>query len=234
VTVDRVYSDGVLKTVTSDYTVDHTTINGRLYTLVNFISDQTDNVVTADVTGFESVGNGSGSTLTGMDALAHLYTNFIKGDYQAGNWASTDGDINTTSFSAVQTILAGRGAQKVSQRFGGDEKGTLGMDAVNSFCKSLRVDAFHTGLGKLAVAFNNPFDTTLSYSGTRLVTYDKAEISPLRLVWDKTRFATRVLASFLFSPAAGAFVQKIEVADLSASESVQADLSLDWSYRSLL
>ena len=234
VTVDRVYSDGVLKTLTSDYTVEHETVNGRLYTLLTFNADQTDKAVTADVTGYESVGDGSGLTLTGMDALAHLLTQWIYGDYQGGLWAATTSTINAASFSAVQTILSNLGAQKVSMRYGGDEQGTLGMDAINSFCKSLRVDAFYTGLGKLAVCFNNPFDTTLYYDDPRLVRYDRDELAPLALEWDKSRFATRVLTSFLYSPAAGAFVQKLEVKDCSATEDVQADLALDWSYRSLL
>lgn len=234
VTCDRVYSAGVLKTVTSDYTVDHTTINGRLYTLVNFISDQGTNEVTADVTGFESVGNGSGTTLTGTDALAHLLTNFVYGDYQGGNWASTTTNINSTYFSNVQTILTTLGSQKVSMRFGGDEDGMLGMDAVNSFCRTLRLDAFWTNLGKLGLAFNNPFDTTLYYSDPRLARYDRDELAPLGLDWDNSRFATRILASFLFGPAAGSFMQKLEVKDCSASEDVQTQLNLTESYRSLL
>jgi hypothetical protein len=227
-----VYLAGVLKTLTTHYTVEHETINGRLYTLVTFVSDPGEDPVTADVTGYESVGNGSGSTLTGTDALAHLLTNFIYGDYQGGNWASTTTNINSTLFTAVQTILSGLGAQKVSMRFGGDSQ-LLGMDAINQWCKTLRVDAFWTGLGKLGLCFNNPHDTTLWHDAPQLVLYPD-ELAPMRLEWDRSRLATRFMLSFLFSPAAGQFVQTLEVRDASATEDVQASLELVDSYRSLL
>lgn len=236
VTVDRVYTNGTLRTLTSDYTVEHETINGRLYTLVDFApaGDQGDAVVTADVTGFESDGDGGGATLTGTDALAHLLTNFIYGDYQGGLWASTHSSINTTLFSAAQTILANLGAQKVSMRYGGAVEGVTGADAIASFCKSLRADGFQTGPGKLGLVWNSPFDTAVSHNDPNLLKFDRDELAPLQLEWDRSRLTTGVMTSFLFQPADGNYMQKVEVRDLSASEDVRASLDLAWSYRSLL
>lgn len=231
-TVDRVYVDGVLQG--SGYTEEHETINGRLFTLIDFTSDQGDDaVVTADVTGYEDQGDGGGSTLTGADALAHLLTNFIYGDYQGGTWASTTGNINATHFATVQGLLEDIAAEKVSVRYGGDEQ-TLGMDAINEWCKTLGVDTFWTGLGKLAICYNNPLDTTLWHDTPQHVIASKDELSPFMLEWDRTRLCSRLALSFLYGSAAGQYMQQTEVTDEAATEDVLASLDLPWSHASLL
>lgn len=241
VTVDRVYNDasGTFTLISSaDYTVTHRTINGRLYTMIDWDAPGLANDVTvqADVTGYENVGDGSGTTLTGVNALKHLIVNFMFGDYQGGNWlADGTAPVSTTTFSTVQTYLTDLGWEKVSVRYGGEQQ-TVGRDAINEFCKSLQLYVFFTRAGLLGVAKDDHRSTTLWYDQPQMVRYDKDEKGDdgsLQLDYDRDSLIDRLSVQYIYNSSDGKYVQTLEVRDLSSTEPAPDSLELPWSNASL-
>ena len=236
VTVNRVYKDGI--GVSSGYSVTHPTINGRLYTLIDFVADQgVDAVITADVTGYESVGDGSGSTLTGANALKHLLVNFVYGDWQAGAWLlDATAPVHTSSFSSVQSILNTLNWQKRSRRYGGASQ-TAGLDAIAEFCTDLPLKAFFTWTGQIAVGLDDHRTTTLWYDAPRWVRWDRHDLGAegsLRIGYDDSSICNRVSGQFVRDSVRDAYAQTLEVRDLSVtSEDAAADLPMPWAHASL-
>jgi hypothetical protein len=232
VTVDRVYVDGIQ--ASSGFTITRPTINGRLFTLIDFTADQVDAEITADVQGYESVGDGSGTLLTGVDCLKHCLVNFVYGDYQGGNWASVGTvPINTTSFTTAQSFLTDMGWQKVSRRYGGESK-TSGMELIGDICKSLQLMAFFTRAGLISVAADDHRTTTLWYDEPRWLRYDQYEVGDsFRLDYDRDSIIDRLSIQYIYSEADGKFVQTLEVRDFSLTEENADELLLTWSSASL-
>lgn len=241
VTVDRVYNDATgafILISASDYTVTHRTINGRLFTMIDWdapgLAD--DVTVQADVTGYESVGDGSGTTLTGVNALKHLIVNFMFGDYQGGNWlADGTAPVSTTTFSTVQTYLTDLNWQKVSVRYGGGSQ-TEGRSAVNEFCQTLQLNAFFTRAGLLGVAKDDHRSTTLWYDQPQLVRYDrdeKGDDGSLQLDYDRDSLIDRLSIQYIYNSSDQKYVQTLEVRDLGSTEPAPDGLELPWSHASL-
>jgi hypothetical protein len=237
--VPRVYDNAsgsfLQKTVVTDYNITHPTINGRLYTLIHYVTPPAEDVeVQADVDGYEATGDGSGALLTGVDCLKHCLVNFVYGDYQGGNWASVGTvPINTTAFTAAQTFLTDMGWQKVSRRYGGEQK-TSGMELIGDFCKSLQLMAFFTRAGLISVAADDHRTTTLWYDEPRWLRYDQYEVGDsFRLDYDRDSIIDRLSIQYIYSEADGKFVQTLEVRDHSITEENADELALTWSNASL-
>lgn len=234
VTVDRVYKDGALQG--GGYSITHPTINGRLYTLIDFTSDQADAVITADVTGYESVGNGSGSLITGANVWAHFLSHFVLSDYQGGNWPATHALISSAHVTATQSYLTDMGWTKVSGYIGGDKGKATGRDANDSFCRTQLLYAFFTNGGKLAIAPDDHRVTTLSYAAPRWFRWDLDELEDsLGITYEDGRLANRVDVDFLYGAAAGSFLQNTEVIDASiTAEDLAEPLQMEYSHAGLL
>ena len=233
--VDRVYKDGALVS-SANYAITHPTIGGRLYTLIDFTSDQGDTaVITADVQGYEVTGDGSGALLTGVDVLKHWLSNFVYGDWPVGAtgglWLATASVINTTHFTTAQSFLTEMGWEKVSGYIGGTAK-PAARDVFDEFCRSLRLYAFFTNLGKLAVLPDDHRTVTLWHDSPRHFRWDLHEVGGSFDVppYDRAGLATRLQVEYLHSETAGQYVQKIEVRDNSITEDAPASLALPWSH----
>jgi len=233
VTVDRVYVDGIQ--TGSGFTITRPTINGRLFTLIDFTADQGDAEITADVQGYESQGDGGGTLLTGVDCLQHALVNFVYGDYQGGLWASVGSvPINTTAFTTVQSFLTDMGWQKVSRRFGGPDK-TSGMELIGDICRSLQLMAFFTRDGLISVAADDHRTTTLWYDEPRWLRFDEYEVGDsFRLDYDRDSIIDRLSVQYIYSETDGKFVQTMEVRDHSITEENADELALTWSNASLV
>lgn len=234
VTVDRVYKDGTL-TSASNYTATHPTINGRLYTLIDFTADQVDAVITADVTGYETAGDGTSDAITGVDALAHLLSNFVFGDYQGGNWGATSAFISSALFTTAQSFLTDMGWEKVSRRYGGESQ-TNATTAIAELCSSLQLNAFFTNAGLFAVAPDDHRALTLWYDQPRWVRYDldeAGEEGSLRIEYDRDSITDRISVQYILDSAGNKYVQTTEVRDVSITEQNASDLQLPWSHASL-
>src|SRR5574341_1554011 len=113
--VDPVYSDGVLKTLGADYSLSFPVSNsGRTYTRVTFVAAQGTKAITADMEGYESVGDGSGALVENpVEEFKHLLVNWIFNDYKSGTWfADSTAPVDVPMFRTLAAQFAGaRGAR---------------------------------------------------------------------------------------------------------------------------
>lgn len=162
--VPRVYIGATLKTVVTHYNLSYPIVGGRQYTVVTFTSDPgADPVVTADVDGIETVGDGSGTLISNpADMLKHLLVNWIFGDYRKGAWLlDATAPVDTTLFSAASTFISSfLGVTAFARRIG--EQQRTGTDELNQWCSDLEIPAFWTNAGKIGISV---FDHTLQDSG---------------------------------------------------------------------
>ncbi len=229
----RVYKNKLLQT--SGYTVLHQLLTGRLYTLIQFTAPlAATDVVTADVIGFDAVGDGTGALLTGVNALKHLVVHFLYGDWQSGPWlADATAPVSTAHFAAAQAWLVSQGWDRVSGRYGGDRQ-TTGLDAINEFAQG-RVFPTFTWDSKLAVAVDDHHPPAVHHDGTGLVRFDLDLVGekPFRMDWDDAGLCDRVTCSYLYAEEPGKYVFTAEVRDLSLSDESAGTLNLPWSHAGL-
>ncbi len=235
----RVYSAGVLKTVTTDYTVSRTTVNGRYYTIVTFLADQGTNAVTADVEGYDTVGDGTGTLIYDpVSVMLHFITNFILNDYSRGLWTATDATFfDTASWTAVQGLLNDRagGAAFTCSRYLSNQ--VTGKSALEEFCQSFGLLPYWTNAGLLALAIDDP---TMAYPDTYpLSPFIRWEdVRGLRQRRDAGKQAHRVIATFETITSGGTGTSsstsvpkemwQIEVYDANSAANQDDHISLAW------
>lgn len=237
-TVERVYKDGT-QVSPAGYSIVHPTIKGRLYTLIDFTSDQgATAVITADATGYTANADGTGGVLTGLDALLHLLVNFVWGDATGVSWlSSSTAPIDTIAFAAAQDFLEAIGRAKVSRRYGGESQ-TTGLAAIGEFCANEpQVKAYFTADGLLAFAPDDHRVTTLFHDGTQRIRHDKelaerGSPGALALPYNRSQIASRVTVKSIYDDVRGQFATSLEVRDLSSSEDAATDMPAPWSHAS--
>lgn len=219
--IDRVYVDGVQ--TGSGWSTSYVTVSGRIYTLVDFTTDQGDSEITVDAHGYESVGDGSGSTITNpATQWAHRLTNFVLGDYMTGSWLSTNALIDSTTLSAAESYFTSLGAK--SSFYDADLR--TGHDITAQFCNSWRMRAWWTMAGKVATGYENPFASV--YAGTRWRWY-RDELGPLSLEENDWQVTSRIVVRQAYSSSQGSYLATLEVTDPSISAETQESLDLEWS-----
>jgi hypothetical protein len=116
--VSRVFVAGLQ--VTSNFTVIHPTVNGRVYTVIQWTgSAPPDGAITADVQGYETVGDGTGTLIENeANILKHLLVNFIYGDATSLWLADATAPVDTTAFASAAAIL-----DRGGRRAGGSSTG---------------------------------------------------------------------------------------------------------------
>jgi hypothetical protein len=229
--VPRVYVDGAQ--VASGWEIQYPTKNGRQFTVIAFTTSQGDAAITADVQGYETVGDGSGSVITDPVAqFAHLLDHAIFGDHQAGNWVAqgTNAPIDATSFTAATAYFATARGYKGSRRIAGSQRS--GEDLVNEVASSLEVKLYWTYGGKIGIAILDPALTGI-YTDTGWLRGDQDEIDWGGQQQDPDTVRDRITASFLFNSTQGAYLQTIEARDPSITEQSAETISLPWSHAAL-
>lgn len=157
--IDRVYGDGARLTNggATAYSITHPTVNGRVFTLIDFVTGQGSAVITADGTGVEAVGDGTGALLTSPpDQLKHVLSNLVFSRNTSGVWSSDSSLVDVATFTAVKTFL--------SKRAGGvDYYGSMyidgeqtAMEILDAFAESFQVNVIITRAGKVALAARDP------------------------------------------------------------------------------
>lgn len=238
ITIDRVYKNDTLQT--SGWTTLHTTINGRLYTLIDFTTPPAvTDVVTADITGYTDGTDGAGDLLTGADALKHLLVNWVypAEDWKSGAWlADATAPVSVAHFAEMQTFLEAMGWEPVSKQFGG-EKRLTGEEGLNSFCQSFgkagSIGSLVTPDGKIAVRPNDHRTTVLYQSGTRHLRHEKnvvaAEPDEFSLQHERTLLTDRINVRYLPNAVDDSYKWALEVRDLAVARGASSDLELPWS-----
>jgi hypothetical protein len=227
-TLDRVFSDAVLKVLTSDYTITHPIVNsGRLSTVVTFVVAQGTKAITADVQGLEHVGDGSGALieLTALQ-IKHLLVNFAVGDWKNGAWlADSTARVDASSFAAHAARYPNA---KGSRRILASEKGQP-IDELNAWSKSWEARLYWNNQGNIAVAVD-PIQQTNIYMDETWLRYDGAQ-RPMSLVlnpdWDG--LISSVASQYQYGESAGKYLGVLEVQDPTATIDQPDSISLPWS-----
>jgi hypothetical protein len=225
--VDRVYADGA--NLPTGWSVTHPVLNsGRIATALKFTTNQGSKAITADVQGYESVGDGTGTLLdNGADQIQHLLSNFVFGDYRAGAWLSTSALIDATSWETVRAYLQTYGGGSSRRIFGDQRKG---VDVLNEWAASTDVKLFWTAGGELGAAIVDPGARDI-YSDTAWLRNDDGVGGRFAAKWspDWESLVDRIDVQFLYGEAAGKYLRSVTVADPSLGYEAGDSLQLPWS-----
>lgn len=217
--VIAVFSDGVRKTLTTDYTVTNAIVNGRAYTLIDFIADQGTKAVTADVKGMETVGDGSGTLISNpADVFAHIVNNWIYSDYKSGAWTSTVAMVETTRLTALQSYFSAAGFEAsvhISSKM-------TGMSFVSQFLETYQLKAWWEG-GKIAVGLDDPTDFSAPY------VLKADEVDGWRLNYPMSDAIDRIDASYSYFDSDSSYRQYLTVQDLQTGEGAPEQIDLRYS-----
>lgn len=238
--VTRVYLNGTLKTLTTDYTVSHPIVGGKLITSIDFVAETADaDVVTADAIGYESVGDGSGEAiLNPADQLRHMLANFGFGDWRLPPWNDpADYPLTLADFAAAAAHASLLGMEG-GVRLGGSAQAEKVLDVVQRWLSSnLPFRAVWSEGGKFSVLPLSHIFTGYTSTGpavpsslealfVRGMVHEigdsfrpKAEHSVLR----------RVDLSYLYGAQDQKYFQSLVVQDVSQPEEVVDAFDLLWS-----
>lgn len=237
--ITRVFVDGA--SISSGlYTTEYLTRNGRIYTVIKFDSaaDATtagvadadgvslpDVEVTCDLVGYETVGDGSGTVISGpLGQWAHWISNFVLGDYASGAWAANSSLIDSTSLTAAETRLTDIGA--IGAHYVADP--LTGIEITAKICQTYKLRVWWNYAGKIAVAKDDPHVES-PYGGTRW-RYYRDETGPFAFRDDDFQRKTRTVARSAYSASQESYLQTLEVvADAGATTELQDFMDMPWS-----
>lgn len=234
--VPNVYADGVVVNP-ANYTVDEVTINGRIYTLINFTGDQGDAIITADAYGFDVKGTsylGAEFYRIGQDFLfwpaqmQHWLANFVWGNYQRGDFlALATAPIDTASWDRVQHEYMWKRASvfgMISGRKIDEEKRAL--EYLEEGAQSFDVSLYWTGEGKIAAAIEDPAALDNYGDDPWLRPEDASIEGPENAGYE--RF-DRAKIKTGYRETLGTFAEEIEVRDQGLSLEVAETLEQRWN-----
>ena len=217
----RVYKDDVQ--VASGWTVEYLTRGGRLWTVITFTTDQGAGVITVDVLGYETVGDGSGSTITSKALqLAHFLTNFCFGESKTGNWLSTSARIDSSLTGAIASFLTARGSE--GSLVVGDAKTPAAV--VAAFCDQESIYARWTNLGKLAFGVDGIFVATYA---TETLDWYSDDQGNLPIDEEEIDLTSSIYVQHVPSSSDGNFLSSFSVDDLAATETAPDSLDMTTS-----
>ena len=223
---------------TAGYRIITPIINGRQYTLIEFnVTGAGEDEAFAeleifcDVEGIEDVGDGTGILVRNADALKHFYSNFVKGDYQSGNWLPTDPLIDNDSFDEVQLELNNLG-QDTSRRIGGTSRARKAKDEFEDWCFQLRVKVFFEEPGKLVARSFSPF-TLEVYKDDPWIREGLHDIEEPDYDVDDTGIKQRVFVNYIPRTASDDFLANIEVRDFELDGDEAETIEATWSRAAL-
>jgi len=218
--IDTVYKDGT-PVAAADYTVTHPTVNGRVYTPIDFTATQGTSVITCDAQGYEATGDGTGTLITDPAAIGiHVLTNWIYGDYKAGAWlAASTAPVDTTSWGT--TFFSDRGYQ--ASLYISSAKRT-GLAVVNDLLKSFEAKACWTTAGKIALKVED--FTSWAYVTDLILRED--EMQGWSLGYPVGNLIDEVEAQYALTPTGG-YQQTLKVKDLGTGENAPEALDLPYT-----
>ena len=220
--ITRVFVDGVA--TPTGWTTEYVTRNGRIYTCLNFTTDQGDAEVTCDLVGFEAVGDGSGAVISNpATQWAHWISNFVLGDYTSGAWAANSSLIDSTSLTTAETRLTRIGA--TGSHYVADP--LTGIEITARLCQTYKLRAWWNYAGKIVIAKDDPHVSN-PYGGTRW-RYYRDETGPFAFRDDDFQRKTRTVARSAYSASQQSYLQTLEVVADTATTELQDFLDMPWS-----
>lgn len=230
--ITRVYDDAVRVTT---WATAYVTVNGRLYTVIDSTVDRGTSVVTCDILGYETVGDGTGTLMDEpTDQIKHLLVNFVYNEpprvTSGGSllWrADSEAPVSTGDWSTTKTFLA--------KLLPVGYKGSIyltgqntGIDVLNNWCQSHEVKAFWTNNGNIAIRPDDQTTTAL-YLDDPWLRWETDDIgdsfTPLYLSNNTTK---RVTAQYSYVPARNRFGQTLECSEPSVATEVTESLEMPY------
>ena len=225
--VVNVYSAKILKTLTTDYSVSYPTTNsGRLATVVTFVAAQGDKEITADVQGYETAGDGTGTLIESpVDQIKHVILNWVFNDYMSGLWFSeSTAPVDPSYFAQLSARFAtARGSRRI---FGSRVRA---IDMLNEWSQSWEFRLCWSNAGKIVPRYD--------YAQLRDVHSDEVWLrfdSPSRPIsidykpdWEGQ--ISGVTLNYFFSEAEGKYLGNLDVEDLTIELEAPDSLDLPWS-----
>jgi hypothetical protein len=225
--VDAVYADGAKQS--SGWSTVYAEVGGRLCTLVDFTSDQGTKSITADVRGYETIGDGTGTLIEEPTAvIRHLIANWIYNDYKTGAWYSESAaPIDPASWNATAGFLSRYNSKAARRIFGNTQRRAI--DIVNEFSRSWQIRLFWTNSGKIGGRLED-YSVTALYRDdqTGWMRHDRTPFEANhRPDWENV--IDRVSLDHHYQEAAGKYLYALEVRDPSLPVENPDSLQLPWS-----
>lgn len=222
--VDRVFVDGV-DTGGAGWTTVRTMLNGNYYTLVDFTANQGSAVITADVQGYETVGDASGTIITNpAKILEHFLANFVFSDVRDSVWISPSTvQINTTYITACADFFTNMGVQ-AARRIADQAQA---QDILNDWCKAWEIPVLWTSTGKIGV-LQEDHRITAVYPEDPWIKADE-DCSNFTLDFEETDLTSRVTCRAGYDPAGNAYRRSLESRDALSGEDLTYTIDNPWT-----
>lgn len=225
--VDAVYADGIKQA--SGWSVVYTDVGGRTCTLVKFTSDQGTKAITADVQGYETVGDGSGTLITEpTQVIRHALTNWIYNDYKTGLWfPESSAPIDGASFESAKVILSRNPSSKAARRIFGAQRRS--NQDLTDWARSWQIRLFWTNSGKIGGRLeDNRYEWLYRDDQTGWIRFDQTPWPPSwKPEWE--RVIDRIAVDHHFQEAAAKYLYSLEVRDPTLTVENPENLQLPWS-----
>lgn len=224
--------------VTTGWSVERLTVNGRLYTVIKFTSDQGDAKVTLDGNGY----SGSGVAGTGLvlerpvECIAHWILNFVWGDYQSGAWTLLDSG-NPAGPAPIDHVTGGVADNlftawdvRVSKRIATDDKAE---NILNEWASSVQVYLYWTYTGRLGFIVEDPARESAigedPYPTDPWLRDDLHDLGDWRVNEEGRNDIDGLVLDYCYLPSQGRAMQSLRVENHLLDRDVRDTLSMPWS-----
>lgn len=219
--VNRVYVNG---TASANWTMQYVSKGGKWWTVVDWSSTPPadGDEVTADVDGYEYVGDGTGEMIeTPVNQMVYFLANFVFNQWKSGLWfdPNTESRVNVASFEDVGGYLDIRGYR--SARRIADE--TTGYAELAAWCRSHELRTFWNGLGEIAFDVE---DWDIGYYLTSGV--DSSQEAEFRVEAERENVLSGVTMNYVQNAASGAYTNAISVIDQRITEKAEESIDQTW------
>jgi hypothetical protein len=238
--------------VGTDYSIVYKVVGGCLYTFIKFVAAQGTNSITFDATGLDTVGDGTGTTITNPALiLQHVLANFVFNRWVApvsqgnGLWYPLSASLcDPTKFQALQVAFDARMTK--GAYYAQSSTQVKGLNGLNDWAQSFNLKLYW-GTNGLVKAV--PFDHSIQYRELTAAPYvidlTKYEVvsTPFSEPYDPTAIRNSEAISYVQQPgapqgtasagAAAGMQQVANVLDDTVPEQVQDSRTMTWSQGSL-
>jgi hypothetical protein len=233
--INNVYNNGTLKTLTTHYTVELSTVGGKTWQLVKFTAGNIPaegDVITADVQGADLYGDGTGPMVANpVSQIRKLLVDYVISRYVSGRVESASESpwLDEPKWDSCVAIANARKLEGAAH-IGGKIEQTKAREIIESWCESwptFRV--WRNASNQIAISFLN-----LNHPGYRdetggQVVRSACENQPPRASMDVSSAANRISVQHLYGSATSEYFGMMSVFDPSSTDDVTIPLSFPWS-----
>ena len=165
--VPRVWLAGVLKTVTTHYTVTYPAVNGRTWTMITFVSPTSGAEVRCDVDGYGAGADGAGALIQTPGAMIlHALANWTYARSDGGTWYTTNAAVDDAALTALDATIANAASGAPVHAAWRIDSETTMHEMLAGVCGTYGWHPFFQGDGRLSFGAPDPF--VVAYPTDRL------------------------------------------------------------------